>query len=126
MKLKIAFCLLALSFASFASASGISELLRLALYYPARPRCVRFLLTSISNSIENFLLSYESFGSIGHWRCGDWRSRYRIINCDDPFHPVVDYPLGYDPSNDGWGHFRSRVFGIAVSGYPALYKESDT
>lgn len=41
-----------------------------------------------------------------------------MINCEDPYHPVMDYPKDYDTRNDIWNPYLLSIRGIAVVGCP--------
>ncbi|CRL01567.1 CLUMA_CG014481, isoform A [Clunio marinus] len=86
-------------------------------------------VTDLMKLIRNHRASpiQECFRDICHWRCGDWRSKFRILNCDDPFRPVIDFPPDYDFSKDkkDFKGLLLRFHGIAAFGYPPVYRESD-
>lgn len=105
-------------------------------------------LTPYKCNFIYFLFSYRSFGYYGIWRCGDWRSKFRIINCFNPNNPVIDFPPGYDFEKLNremniytripgtflkfrlGGIFSNRgpslrIWDVPIYGFPDVYRESE-
>lgn len=102
-----------------------------------------FALFSFEFLRKYLFLRFQRSGRYGIWRCGDWRSKFRIIDCNNPNNPIIDFPPGYDIKKlqnmprrwnyiPGIGQVRFgggtplvRMFGVPVYGYPDVYRESD-
>jgi hypothetical protein len=94
------------------------------------------------SSSNTHLNRYQSFGSLGIWRCGDWRSKFPIIDCSGYGFPTVDFPPGYDYSrlrfSDPFVRVpfigrvripgrppRVKILDFPVSGFPDVFRDSD-